>query len=149
MNGKNKERDYKFTDRKFVFMRADGEERLVATLNDANQVEYELGCKGAHGKTLEEWISKNSINFNAIDNKKEPDVPAKKEKATEATDDQPTSLSKEPKSFKNLVDDIPPELFPAFDKMLGADGAEFKAFVKKHKLNETQITALVRHLEKK
>lgn len=146
---KNKEREYKFTDGKFIFVRKDGEERLVATLNETGQVEYELGCKGAHGKTLEEWITKNKISFvNA-------DTPPEKELDDKPSAELKTSTQKNP--TKNLevnnvlmnIEDIPDELLPSFDKRLGASTPEFVTFAKSKKLNEQQITALVRRLEKK
>ena len=54
------------------------------------------------------------------------------------------------KSAKELmIWDIPEDELPAFSAALGVSTPEFKAFVKKHKLNKEQIAELVRRVERR
>lgn len=64
----------------------------------------------------------------------------------------PKSEEKEEKqksSKELMIWDIPESELPAFSAALGVSTPEFKAFVKKHKLNKEQTAELVRRVERR
>lgn len=144
---KELEREYSFSDGKFYSVENG---KCVAELSSAGEIVFGPGFKGPHTATLTAWVERNGLVFNAPP--KEPETP--KEPAPPEIPKEPEIPKKPetedpPPAVKADVNDIPDDLLPPFDRVLGTRTPGFAEFVNSYGLDETQQAALVRRLERK
>lgn len=138
---KELEREYSFSDGKFYSVENG---KCVAELSSAGEIVFGPGFKGPHTATLAAWIERNGLVFHTLpkepEKTKEQEVPKEPEK-TETEDSPPV--------VKADVNEIPDDLLPPFDRVLGTRTPGFAEFVKSHDFDEAQQAALVRRLERR
>ncbi|MBR2510450.1 MAG: hypothetical protein IKB71_12000 [Lentisphaeria bacterium] len=147
--------ELKFEDGK-IYSLASGD--LVAVVDENGELKIQPG-KNAMTRKIREFFStldagiKENIPENIPGN-----MPEKIEEVNThiLQENDKDTFSPDPEQTKNAevpladfaVEDIPESQLPHFDFALGVETPEFKAFVRKHKLNKSQIIQLIKRLEK-
>ncbi|MBS1369727.1 MAG: hypothetical protein HPZ91_07190 [Lentisphaeria bacterium] len=143
---KELEREYSFSDGKFYSVENG---KCVAELSPAGEIVFGPGFKGPHTATLTAWIERNGLVFNAPP--EEPDVEGPGETSPAAQEG--AQATNAPLSGSGTlppdVNDIPDDLLPPFDRVLGTRTPGFAEFVNDHKFDKTQLAALIRRLERR
>ncbi len=156
---------YNFEGRAFFSLKSG---KQVAHLDDGNAVIFEPGCAGPHTRQLADWLRENGLQFANLPAPVSSAPPAPpvppvlpkteipKEKAVtlagaadDASGNSDEAEKTPPSPAKLVIEDIPAELLPPFDPMLGTSTPGFGDYVRRHKLNKDQVGALLRRLERK
>ena len=144
---------YNFEERKFYSLKSG---KLVAALNDANQIVFEPGMCPAHKKALTEWLHENGMEYDFAgigalfegqnDQEEGRTIEQLKEEGPEG---RTIEQLKQGNKKKPCVDDIPDSLLPYFDPRLGMDTDGLQEFILKHGLDVAETEKLIRRLERK
>lgn len=145
--------ELKFEDGK-IYSLASGD--LVAVVEENGELKIQPGKNAMTRKIREFYASfceQNSCGNEQLEQKSEEEEEVNTHILQENDKD---TFSPDPEQTKNAevpladfsVEDIPESQLPHFDFALGVETPEFKAFVRKHKLNKTQIIQLIKRLEK-
>ncbi len=151
----SKEKSYNFENRAF-FCIDNGKE--VAKLDEENAVVFNPGMLPAHKSNLNAWMIANGMKFANMpetdeDNDKgnrEEDNKGKEGSNENSNAGQDKGEQEDQKKNKKLlvVKDIPFEQLPIFDKRLGMETPNLRAYIAHHQLDQTQATELIRRLER-
>lgn len=160
---------YNFENRKIYSLKSG---KLVAGLNEENQLVFEPGMLPAHKANLETWMKENgmeypfagttaakSVCFDTAAGKQnsetvpEQTVPdqaeAKPEKVQELQEAKKEQELQEAKKAERAdIGSVPFELLPAFDRRLGVDTPGLRDYIRFHGLDQGQQVTLIRRLEK-
>ena len=160
----SKEKSYNFENRAF-FCIDNGKE--VAKLDEENAVVFNPGMLPAHKSNLNAWMIANGMKFanmpevdegngnsndkgNGEEENKGKEASNENSNAGQDKGEQDKGEQEEQKKTKKLlvVKDIPFEQLPRFDKRLGMETPNLRAYIAHHQLDQTQVTELVRRLER-
>ena len=119
--------------------------KVVATLTDDGSFSMAPGMAGPHSRGVKEFMEK----MKGTEEKEEVQTGTEEKKEVRTDTDGDGEVQKSTEEYgEACIEDIPEEMLPEFSLQLGVYTPGFMEFVKKHKLTECGIAALVKRLSR-